>query len=362
MKRDITILNVGDKADFDSYKKIDKEKRYFRKNGFRYATVNYRRLLNGQVDPIKTQKIIVLFFFPFSYWNKYIEHKSYKGIYGNQTFYNKFIQFWDQIEKQCKICFRGKKVFFINKPQLCGAYRDKVTISRKLAEFQIPEPRIHKTISVKAIEAKLARGHKFFLKPRYGSMGKGITFLSRNNWQTNFTVKGDQILSRKSDRGWKFMDVTGNKRFLKQLLTKDIIIQEGVDPLIIDGFMMDLRIYTFLKEVAFVYPRKNLPNKITTNISQGGEGEPKLIKYIPRNLIDKAKREAVRVSESLGIDLAGIDIVPDRNFNEINVIDVNVLSGFPSRKKFNLARYIVRYLSKHKRSNSLRFEWMEDIE
>lgn len=355
VKRDITIFTIGDKSDFDSYKKIDKERRTFVRHGFRYATIDYRKFMKGHIPEIKTIKVIVLFYFPFSYWNKNIEHKSYKGIYGNQIFYEKFVHFWSKIQKQCKSSFRDKEVLFVNSPDHCGAYRDKLNVSRALAKFNVNEPRIHRAISVKAIEEKLARGHTFYLKPRYGSMGKGITYISQSNWQTNFIVKGSRILNRKSDRGWKFVNVTGNRRFLKQLLEKDIMIQDGVDPLIVDGYMVDLRIYTFMNEVVYVYPRKNLPDKITTNISQGGEGDPDLLDIIPKDLINKAKREAVRVSRALGINFAGVDIIPDRNFREVCVIDVNVFPGFPKRKVFNLARFLARDLDKWKHNGKLKF-------
>jgi len=35
-KRDITVLAVGDWADYDSYKKLNKERRFILKKGFDY--------------------------------------------------------------------------------------------------------------------------------------------------------------------------------------------------------------------------------------------------------------------------------------------------------------------------------------
>jgi hypothetical protein len=45
-------------------------------------------------------------------------------------------------------------------------------------------------------------------------MGKGITYLSPLNWQTNFIFKDNRIISRRSDYGWRFRDITGNNAFL----------------------------------------------------------------------------------------------------------------------------------------------------
>ena len=356
MKREITILAIGDKIDRDSYIKFDCEKSSFVRHGFDYVTTDYKRFLRGKIPKVKTKKIIVFLFFPFAHWNKYIEHKNYRGIYGNRTFWRKFSRFWNMVENKVKKEFSDKQILFVNNPHFCAAYRDKLTVIRKLSEFHIPQPKLYKISGVKEIQNKLARGHELFLKPQYGSMGKGITFLSQSNWETNFTFKDNKIISRRSDHGWKFSDITGNHKFLRQLLKKDILIQEAVDPPILRGDRMDLRIYTFFNKVIYVYPRTNAPDKVTTNISQGGRGDPGLLRILPDYLISKAKREAERVSDALNIGLGGIDIIPDRNSKEVYVIDVNVFSGFPKRKTFNLARCLAGELAELNHSGKLCFK------
>ena len=92
--KDITILTIGDKVDFDTYMKSDREKESFIKLGFNYVTTDYRHVLKADLPEIMTKKVIVFLFFPFYYWNRHIEHKRYKGVYGNKTFYNKFSKFW----------------------------------------------------------------------------------------------------------------------------------------------------------------------------------------------------------------------------------------------------------------------------
>ena len=343
-KCDITILVIGDNSDYDSYKKADHEKRTFGRNGFEYASTNYTQLLKGNVPPILTPKLILFFFFPFTHWNKHIEHKNYKGIYGNQIFYRKFVRFWKIVDHKIAKVFRDKEIFFVNHPHICGAYRDKMAVIKKLQEFRISQPRIYQASNIQGVQKNLTRGRNLFLKVRYGSMGKGITYLSPYNWQTNFIFRDNKIISRKSDHGWKFRSITGNHRFLRTLLKKDIIVQEGVNPLILNGHMVDLRIYTFMNKVLYVYPRKNSLSKITTNISQGGRGDPKVLQQLPKHLVAMAKKEAIRISKKLKIGMAGIDIIPDRNLEKVSVIDVNVFAGFPKRKTFNLARYMAEEL------------------
>jgi len=106
----------------------------------------------------------------------------------------------------------------------------------------------------------------------------------------------------------------------------------------------------------YVYPRKNTLNKITTNISQGGRGDPRVLTRIPKHLVVQAKKEAVRISKKLNIRLAGIDIVPDRNLKRVRVVDVNVFAGFPKRKTFNLSRYLAAELRRLNHKGKLRFK------
>ncbi|MCK4851597.1 MAG: hypothetical protein KAS86_00645 [Candidatus Omnitrophica bacterium] len=345
-KRDITILAIGDKADYDSYRKWHHAKASFLDHGFDYATTDYTRLLDGKMPRIKTENVIIFLFFPFSYWDSHIEHKNYRGIYANRVFYRKFVRFWDMVESRLKKQLAGKKVVFVNDPRLCGAYRDKLTVTRKLDEFRIPQSRLYNVSGVEEIRDKLSGGHEFFIKPRYGSMGKGITFLSRSGWQTNFIFKNNKIISRRSDHGWRFNDVTGKTGFLRQLLRDDFLIQKAVDPLILDGNKVDFRIYTFFNKVIYVYPRKNASGKVTTNISQGGQGDSGLLEILPGSLVSRAEKEAVRVSKALNINFAGIDIMPDKNLKDLYVLDVNVFSGLPGKKTFDLAECVAGELSK----------------
>lgn len=355
-KRDITILSFDDKLDFDEYKKFDREKASFIKRGFDYATVNYKDVLKGEFPKIKTKKVIIFLFFPFDYWNKNIEYIHYRGIYGNRIFYKKFMHFWTEVNDIIKKHFSDKEVLIINNPLLSGRYRDKQLIKLKLSKAEIPNPRPYHISRTRDIYNLLAKGSSLFLKVRYGSMGKGITYLSALNWQTNFKFKDDKIISRRSDYGWEFRDITGNNDFLDRLIKKDILIEEAIDCLILKRKRIDLRIYTFLKKVMYVYPKINYPERITTNISQGAKGAPYILKFIPKRLVTKAKRLAMETSRALNLDLAGIDILLDRNHNDIFIVDVNVFPGFPKRKTFNLTRRMIKELVQLDNKGSLRFE------
>ena len=355
-KRNITILAIGDKTDFDSYKKFHKDRRFIVNSGFDYRTVDYKHLLAGKIPEIATDKVIIFPFFPFYYWNKYIEHKKYKGVYGNMTFFRKFLKFSEKLNKIIKNSYRDKEIFFINNPVTSAIYRDKVAMKKKLREMNIPTPKSYHIKGIKEMERLLNKGHSFFTKVRCGSMGKGITYLSWSDWETNFAFKNGKIISRRSDYGWRFRDITGNKAFLRELLKKDIIIEDAIDSLVLNKMQVDLRIYTFFNKVLYVYPRRNHPDEVTTNISQGGKGDPELLRILPKRLLIKAKKKARKVSRALGFNLMGIDVVMDRNLKDVYVIDINAFSGFPKRRTFDLSGYMIKELVKLTNKGKLHFK------
>jgi len=356
IKERITILSIGDGIDRDAYRKFHKEKPFILRSGFDYVSANYKCLLSGGMPPVKTRKVVVFLFFPFAYWDKYIECRNYKGIYGNRAFYEKFVRFWSKADRALRVSLTGKEVFFVNPPLLCGLYRDKIAVAKRFLHSNIPSPKLYRISGVGEIENLLKKGRSFFLKPRYGSMGKGITFLNWSNWQTNFSFKNGRIISRRSDHGWKFRDITGNKKFLKRLLRKDILIEQAVDSLLLKKIKVDMRIYTFFNRTLYIYPRRNKADRITTNISQGAKGDPGILKELPKNLVSKAKKLAENISRALGVNLIGMDIMMDRNLRDIYVIDVNLFPGFPKRKTFDISLCMVNELVKLNKKRELRYE------
>ena len=337
-KRGVTILAVGDRKDYDSYRKFYKERRFFIQKGFDYASVDYRGLSERRLPAVGTDKILAFLFFPFYYWDKYIEHRNYRGIYGSLVFYRKFQKVCGELSKTLKNAYNDKDIAFINNPESCAYYRDKLEIKKGLARSGVATPKVHRTSGVKDVERMLNRGHNLFVKPRCGSMGKGITYLSWPEWQTNFAVRGARIISRRSDYGWRFKDVTGDHSFLRQLLRGDMMVEEAVNMLIVDKLKIDLRIYTFFGKVVYMYPRKNDPDKVTTNITQGGKGAPEVLAKLPKALVSKARKIAEKASKVLGFNMAGIDVALDRNLKDAYVLDINAFPGFPRRRTFNISR------------------------
>jgi len=309
--------------------------------------------MNGDVPRIRTKGVLFFLFFPFNYWNRYIEPKKYKGIYGSESFYKKFNYFFKRVDSAIRKNFPDKSVHFINRPLLSAHYRDKLAVKKMMVNKAIPTPKLYKIKKPTGIYKHLSRGRSLFLKSRYGSMGKGITLVSPSQWKTNFVFRNRRILSRKSDYGWRFRDITGRRLFLEKLFKSDIYVEEAVDFLMLKGRKFDLRVYTFFDKALFVYPKSNEPESVTTNISQDGRGEyPAFLRSIPRPLINRVKKEALRAALSSGLNFAGVDVMVGNNLRDIYIIDINAFPGFPRKKIFNLAKHLTRHL---KNSTTFRY-------
>lgn len=355
-KKTTTILAIGDEGDYDSYQKLDKEKRFILNRGFDYKTVHYKDLLNGHLPKIKTDQVIIFFFFPFVYWNKHIEHRRYRGIYGNHTFYKKFNRFCVTLVKIVKHLLPGKELLFINDPVVSARYRDKVPAMRALSRGRVSVPSVFKTKRVRDVKRMLEKGHKFFIKPRCGSMGKGITFLQLGNWQSNYGFKYNRIISRRSDYGWKFRDMTDNSKFLSALLhSKDTFMEEAIDPLSIKDDKVDFRVYGFFDKVIYIYPRRNSIDAVTTNITQGGHGDPDLMDIIPEAIQERIRKAVKKTMKALDLSFAGIDVIVDSALKHIYIVDVNMFPGFPKRKTFNLARRMIQDLKRLDAKGKLKY-------
>jgi len=344
-----TLLAIGDKKDFDSFQKFYRQRKLFKKNNFYFKSTNYDSVLEGKFPKIKTNTLIVFFFFPFNYWEKHIETKKSKEVYGNRTYFLKLKKLWKDIGKTINDFYKDKKIYFINSPDKIFLGRDKETTKRILAKAGIPVSKHHFSRNYKKIINLVERGQKLFVKVRYGSMGKGMTYLEKNQWLTNFRFKNGKILGKKSDYGWVFTDITGNKKFLKELLRQDVIIEDAINPFLLKERLFDLRIYVGFGKVLYIYPRSNKTENITTNISQGAKGEDsKFIHSIPVKITKDAIKYAVRAVKEMHLNFAGVDLMPCIGENKVTVIEVNSFPGFPKARRFNLSKSLIKEIVKHK--------------
>ncbi len=340
-----TLLVIGDWKDFDTFKKIYRSRYFFNNSKISFKSIDYFSLLKKQLPKIKTKDIIIFFCFPFNYWDKYIEPKNYKGVYGNKTFYTKFIKFWKKVEKIINDSYKGKKINYINNPKNLATDRDKEKTKELVRKAKVLVPKTYKTRNITTILKELNKGKKLFLKVRFGSMGKGITFLEKGRWRTNFRFRNSKIISKKSDYGWSFVDITDKKEYLKAILKEDIIIEDAIDPLLIKGRKFDLRLYIYKNKVLYTYGRTNEKDAVTTNISQGAIGEKlSFEKTLPKKQLEFTKKQAIKAIKALGLNFGGVDMMLCSDKKTAKFIEINAFPGFPRARRFNLSKFLIKEL------------------
>lgn len=287
---------------------------------------SYDDILDNELPEIPHQ-ISIFPFFPMRYWNEHIEGRYYYGVYGNYSFYTKFRSFWERINNLLSERYFWQDITYVNHPLNIPICRDKELMKSFLKRQNIRIPRSYYTRNYHQIISLLEKGRKLFVKARCGSMGKGITYLEKGMWQSNLKFHENSIISRKSDKGWEFNEVTDNMDFLKDLLRTDVVIEDAIDTYSMDGEIFDIRVIILKNEFLYMYPRINRAEKIITNISQGAKrGTMSMIPTMNESTINDIKRIAVKSVSALGLGFAGVDILLDKDFG-IYVLEVNAFPG-----------------------------------
>ena len=188
--------------------------------------------------------------------------------------------------------------------------------------------------------AVLEQGIELHAKVRYGSMGKGHTLLTQRKWLTNFSFVRGRIDCPRADAPWRVTDVTGNHKFLEQLLMADLVIEENIPSWEVADNRFYLRVVVCYGKVVGVYGR-SFP--LDEPLPQRAKEEPlEILEGLDPDLRNSAESYSVRAASAMGLNFAGVDVMMDPRTNSPIVIEVNAFPGFPRWSRFSLSERLIR--------------------
>jgi glutathione synthase/RimK-type ligase-like ATP-grasp enzyme len=313
------------------------------KRDIEFALINYENVLLGSLPSFSAKKIKVMLFFPYLYWNINIErYDKDERIYGDDNFGREYRDFFIRIDRVLKRRYAGKILQYVNSPGACVLDRDKKRVALKLATKGILSPRIYNINSITQLNNLLKKKGALYIKPPFGAMGKGITYLTPKRCYTNFLFKNNKIISRPYDYNWSFIRIKQTERdhFLKILIKKKFLFEEAIDFALIGKRRFDIRAYVIYAEVPYVYARSAAKNGFVTNWSQGGKIEDKrfLRKVIGKTKLEEIISICTKVARILGLNYTGIDVILDRDYRKTYILEAHSFPGY--ERGFNLMRFL----------------------
>ena len=352
-----SLLILGEHQNTSVNPNIQRLQRYSREIGISTKVRNYEELETKSLK-IEDSNLAVMFFFPFSFWNKNCEIPEDTGIYGTSSrSYNQFNQFWKNTKKILEKKLPNKNLRYIIDPNFAALDRDKIATRDLLEKFGVSTTKKLPKDVCFLTETSKTKG--IFIKSRYGALGKGITYLSPLGWFTNYkigknnTLSNHQSVKTKGKSGdpletdWIFQEITGNKELLSKILNLEMIVEEEIVPPELEkGKKFDLRVYTVFGTVPYIFMRENEIKNIVTNFSQGGRIIHEVEKKLPEKALELAKKESLKAAKAFNSQFLGVDVIFDRNLETPRVLEVQTFTGFPKITKFNLSRYLAECIKK----------------
>jgi len=346
MKR--VVLAIGDlmmtpRATASSIQRFILHSNILDRRNINFRAVTYDDLLSGRLPLINSRNLKIILFFPYTYWNNYIErYDRDERIYGDGNFGYEYKRFFARVSKTLRSRYRNNKLSFVNPPLSCGLDRDKGQTYKELKKTNIPTPRAYKISDIAQIDKLLNKGRELYIKPVFGSMGKGITYLNRKDCYTNFIFKDGKIISRQYDYNWPFRRIAKQKRdiFLRILIEKGFLFQEAVNAAIYRRKRFDLRIYVINNQIPYLYAKSSPGDYFLTNWSQGGRIEDPIFlkRALEPNIIEKVKKTAKQATRALSLNYAGVDIIVDREKRKVYALEIH---SFPDYERgYDLMKFL----------------------
>ena len=303
------------------------------KRGIGVIFITYDDVVSKRLPNISTKRLDVMLFFPYNHWNEEIEiYGKDARVYGDAAFGKDYTDYMLKIDKIVKRRYRDKNLTFVNPPSACVIDRDKKETFLALTKNKIETPKIYNVKKVSDIDKLINNGSTIYIKPRFGAMGKGITYVNSKGVYTNFLYKNSKIVNRLYDYNWRPVKIAEKNRnnFLKLLLNEGFIFQEAVNTPIVEDRKFDIRVYVAYGKVPYFYAKSAPVKSFITNWSQGGRIEKKafLNKALSKSDIEKVKSVAIKAAKVIDLKFAGVDVIIDRDTKKTYVLEIQSFPGY----------------------------------
>ena len=341
-KKSLLILGKGDKDYTDR-----NPERVFQealKSG-----MDVRRTDYGELEALKLfggfkqETIVVMPFFPYNFWNEFCETPKDTGLYGtSRSTYELLDKFFKEKSSELKAELSNHQLEFVIPLEKAAFDRDKIATIELLQKNNIPTTTQIQTRDLEEILHKISINHGLMIKCRYGSEGKGITLLRKDEWLTNYKVEKRKLTNYGTYDKWEFTDITGKKSLLKQLLRHQVIIEEEITPPRVYGQLkFDTRTYVVDYQPIHFFVRINEAEKIVTNYSQGARILHNPNTKLPEGYCDSIKKISEQSARATELRFIGVDIMFSGCHKEPKVVEVQAFTDFPHKDYFDLAKYMV---------------------
>ena len=351
-----TLLIIGDRRtkgrtldpSFNSFVRIIEN---FKDKNLGVHILSYKDIFEGNFPEVSTSTVNILLFFPYKYWDKNIEvYQNDSKVYGDNSFGLEFRKYFEKVEKIIKKKYHDKKIEYVNPPDKSILDRDKEETKKFFRRHNIPTPRSFNVKNLEDLHWITKRGISLYIKPRFGAMGKGITYLSNGLMITNFLFQKGEIISHPYDYHWRFHEIKNKdkSKFLKILLSRGFIFEEAIDPPIYKGKRSDFRVYCIYGKVSYYYIRSTPAVSLVTNWSQGGkiEQKRKLFQYISAAKLNQVKSLTRKVAKELKLNYTGVDIIFSKDYKKIYALEAHSFPGY--ERGFDLMADLAKKILKAK--------------
>lgn len=309
-----------------------------------FEFITYEDLFLGRLPLITTRRLKIMFFFPYKHWNSSVErYDSDDRVYGDEHFGRAHKRFFYKVGKILEEGYKGYEIAYVNSPAACALDRDKKKTAQLLRKGGILTPMRYRPRNVAQLNRLLEEARALYIKPVFGAMGKGMSFVTERECWTNFIFKRDKIVSRPYDYNWGFAQIGRRRkeRFLKILMEKKFVFEEAINPSVIRGRKFDIRIYVIYGRIPYFYARSAPQASPLTNWSQGGRIEKAtFLKWaLPEKKIGQIKEIARRSARLMGLNYAGIDLILDEKLDRVYFLEAHSFPGY--ERRFNLMRFLI---------------------